>query len=139
MTRTGCRAEAEAGRHRGDQAEDLLHQSATSELALVEARPFDGHREGVAFGRNETGDILGNIADAARRELDLVLGIANLPPDRMLIVDMRRVQAFEARDLGLEPRLLHEPWVAGSDRLGHGELVCLAFPQVLEAAHARIA
>src|SRR5258708_15742859 len=116
-----------------------MDESATSELAIVEARPFDGHREGIATRRNETGDILSNIADAARRELDLALGVANLPPDRMLIVDMRRVQAFEARDLGLKPRLLHEAWIAGCDRLGHGELVGLASTQVLEAPHARIA
>ncbi len=57
----------------------------------------------------------------------------------MLIVDMRRVQAFEARDLGLEPRLLHQARVAGCDRLGHGELVRLALAEVLEAPDARIA
>ena len=51
---------------------------------------------------------------------------------------MRRVQAFEAGDLGLTSRLLHEAWIAGCDRLGHGELVCLAFAQVLQAPHARI-
>ena len=52
---------------------------------------------------------------------------------------MRRLQAFQARDLGLKSRLLHEAWIAGCDRLGHGELVRLAFAQVLEAADARIA
>ncbi len=69
--------------------------------------------------------------------LDIALGIADLPTHGMLIVDMGGAKPFEPGDIGFKPRLLHQPLVAGSDGLGHGELVGLAFADDLRACGSR--
>ena len=64
--------------------------------------------------------------------------VADLPPDRVLVVDMRGALALQPGDLALQPRLSHQPAVARCDRLGHGELVGLA-AGILEAADGAVA
>src|SRR5690606_34721693 len=69
----------------------------------------------------------------------IALGVADLPADGELVVLVRRPEPFEPRDVGLEPRLLHQAWIARSDGFGHGELVGLSLTEVLEPAHRRVA
>ena len=64
--------------------------------------------------------------------------IADLPPDGVLVVDMRRALALQPGDLALQPRLPHQPAVTRCDRLGHGELVGLA-AGILDAADGAVA
>ena len=59
--------------------------------------------------------------------------VADLPPDGVLVIHMRRALALQPGDLALQPRLPHQPAVARCDRLGHRELVGLA-AGILQAA-----
>ena len=63
---------------------------------------------------------------------DVSLCIPDLATDRVEIVLMRCTKAFEAGDVGFEPCFFHQAFVTGRDRLGHGELVGLAFTEVLK-------
>ena len=58
------------------------------------------------------GDILADLCDAARRLLDVALGIAHLATDGELVIAVSRLQAFQPGDVGLEPRLLHQALIA---------------------------
>ena len=76
--------------------------------------------------------------DPLRRVGEALLAVADLAADRELVVEMAVAQACEARDLGGDPRLAHEPFVARRDRLGERELVRLR-ACILDAANPAIA
>ena len=84
------------------EGQNLLHECPTSELALGESLAADRHAEGVAGSRNQTGEILPDLADPPRRIFDIPLGIADLPAAGELIVLMRKAQPFEPGDIGFK-------------------------------------
>ena len=55
----------------------------------------------------------------------MVSSAARMCRDPKLVVLVSGAQAPQPRHLGLQPGLLHQPGVAGGERLGHGELVGL--------------
>lgn len=52
---------------------------------------------------------------------------------------MAGAQPVETGDLGLQPGLLHQPFVARGNRLGHGELVGPPLAHVLQPPDAGVA
>lgn len=75
-------------------------------------------------------EILADVYDAASRIFDVALGIAKLATDRELVVLMGEAQSFEPGDIGFKTGLVHQPRIARSNSLGHGELVRLSFTEV---------
>ena len=84
-------------------------------------------------------DILPDFTDAAGRRIDLALGIADLPPDGKKIVVMGGAQTLQVRNIGLQPGLQHQPFIAGRNGLGHGVPVRLTFVQISQSADRGIA
>ena len=93
-------------------------------LALVELALADRHHEGLAPGRRPPGEVLRDLGDPALRRRP-PFAEADLAQNCELVVEVAVAQAFEAGDLGGDPGLAHEPFVARRDRLGERELVCL--------------
>ena len=117
---------------------NLRQQRSAGDLALRDRSAFDFHDEFVAAGRLPPREIGRDRPDPRLGMRLIVRGIADLPPDRVLVVDMRRALALQPRDLALQPGLAHQAAVARRDRLGHGELIGLtAF--ILQAADGAVA
>ncbi len=121
------------------QRQDLLHQCAAGDLALVELGASDLHSECVAHGRDEASEVLAHILDPPAGKFDIPFGVTDLPADRVLIVDMGGPQSIETSNLGLKPGFLHQALVAGRDGLGHGKLICLPLTYVLKTPDAGVA
>ena len=99
---------------------------------------FLGDDDSNEAARKRLRNVLTDLTDTARRQLDLTFGIADLPANGVLIVDMGGAQAVEAGDLGFQPCLLHQTLIARGDGLGHGELVRLSLAHVFQPANAGI-
>ncbi|MCB1461387.1 MAG: hypothetical protein KDJ90_02910, partial [Nitratireductor sp.] len=88
------------------QGQDLLHECATCLLAF--GVDFADHRHGECLpgGRNQNLDILADFSNPPRAELDIALGVAKLPANGVLIVDMSGAQPLQPGDVGFKPSLL---------------------------------
>ena len=75
---------------------------------------------------------------SAGRVFELLFARADPAPDGELVVEMAVPQPLEAGDFGGDAGLAHEPFVAGGDRLGEGELVRLR-SRVLDPADGAVA
>ncbi|TDR29114.1 hypothetical protein DES43_14913 [Aquamicrobium defluvii] len=95
-----------------DEGEDLLHQCATSELAIHKSLIPYVHAEGRAGGRHQPVDVLPDLANAACRIFDIALGVADLPANGELIILMCGAQSLEPGNIGFEPCLLHQTRIA---------------------------
>ena len=98
----------------------------------------DRHGEGVAAGRDSPGEVLRDRVDPAGRVLEPFFARADPAPDGELVVEMAVAQPLEAGDFRGDAGLAHEPFVAGRDRLGEGELVRLR-SRVLDPADGAVA
>ena len=98
----------------------------------------DRHCEGVAAGRNSSGEVLRDRLDPAGRVFEPLFAKADLAPDGELVVEMAVAQALEPGDFRGDAGLAHEPFVAGGDRFGEGELVGLR-SGVLDPADGAVA
>ena len=94
-------------------------------FAFGETPVADRHREGVAAGRNSSGEVLCDRLDPVGRVFEPFFAEADLAPDGELVVEMAVAQALEPSDFGGDAGLAHEPFVAGGDGFGEGELVGL--------------
>ena len=56
-----------------DERQHLLHERPAGGLAFGEARAVHGHREGVVGRRDQSRDVLLDLADASGGKLDLTL------------------------------------------------------------------
>src|SRR5690606_15394011 len=70
------------------EGEDLLHERTAGVLSFHEGFAGHVHGECLAGCRNEPFDVLTNLADATSRVSDVTLGIADLPANRMFVVDV---------------------------------------------------
>ena len=113
----------------------LRQQRGAGGPSLRQRPALDLHRELIAAGRHASRQVGGDRADPRLGMGLLAARLMDLPADGVLVVDVRGALALQARDLALQPRLLHQPSVTRGDRLGHGELVGLA-AGILDAADA---
>ena len=94
-------------------------------FAFGETPVADRHREGLAAGRNSSGEVLCDRLDPVGRLLESFFAEVDLASDGELVVEMAVAQALEPGDFGGDAGLAHEPLVAGGDGFGEGELVGL--------------
>ena len=120
--------------HLADEGDQRLARG----LAFGELLLADRHCEGVAAGRDSSGEVLRDRLDPAGRVFEPLFAEADLASDGELVVEMAVAQALEAGDLRGDAGLAHEPFVAGRDRFGEGELVRLR-ARVLDPADGAVA
>ena len=116
----------------------FVSSEAPAALRCVIVRPSISMANCVAAGRLPPGEVGGDRLDPRFGMRLVVPCVADLPPDGVLVVDMRRALALQPGDLALQPGLAHQAAVTRRDRLGHGELIGLA-AGILEAADGAVA
>ncbi|BAB54689.1 mlr9317 (plasmid) [Mesorhizobium japonicum MAFF 303099] len=119
------------------ESQDFLHQRATGKFALRERLAPDHHAEPIAGRWHEALDIFPYLADAPGRALDIALGIADLPSNGVLIINVGRAKALQTGNVCLQTCLLHQTRIARGDRLGHRELAGLPLARILQPPNGR--
>jgi hypothetical protein len=61
---------------------------------------------------------LRDLGDPLRSAREALLAVANLAADRQLVIEMTVAQALQARDLGGDPGLAHEPFTSSLPQWG---------------------
>ena len=105
---------------------------APATLRSVKVRPATSMANASPRVEIAAGQVLADRLDPGLCLLTVVARGVDAAADVVLVVDMGGALPLQAGDLVLEAGLLHQPAVAGGDRLGHGELVGLA-ADVLDA------